>query len=364
MAGATVSVANGLITSIGNDTKPDGDVFDLKGCTLYPGFIDIHCHGAAGIDVNTAGADGLRQVSEHLASKGVTGWLPTLVPDRESAYSAAVGAIADLIESGYEAGARVLGVHYEGVFANSGRCGALRTEFFRKAEKGFLDLPVPQTGARLTTLAPEIDGGTELVRRMVSAGWIVAIGHTEATRQVLDKAFDAGARHVTHLFNAMSGIHHREPGVAGWAISREGVTFDIIADGRHVDPSVVLMAINARGTDSSVLISDSIALAGLTEGDYDLWGKRIRVSEGIATDPSGTLSGSVISMLDAVSLCASLGFDDQAIAAMSSMNPARILGLESECGSVEAGKRADLVALKDGRPVLTLVGGNKAYLDL
>lgn len=356
---ADVNIEGGRITDVGGEAG-GAEKFDLSGATLFPGFIDIHCHGAAGVDVNSASGTGIGRVSEFLCRHGIAGWVPTLVPDSIEAYGQAVAAIDSEMLAGRSA-ARVLGVHYEGVFASLHRCGALRPQHFREASEGFMDLPVPSAGARLTTLAPEIEGGSALVSSLVREGWIVAIGHSEANADVLESAFEAGARHVTHLFNAMTGIHHRDPGVAGWAITRSGVTFDVIADGRHVDPSIVSMAVSAKGADSSILISDSVAPTGLGDGEYSLWGNDLLVRNGEAVNSNGNLSGSVITMLDAVNLSLSLGFTPGEVALMASSNPARLLGIQDEAGSIEAGKRADLTAIRDGKCILTMVGGTVVH---
>jgi N-acetylglucosamine-6-phosphate deacetylase len=359
---SAVAVRDGIIEEIGGPGRDPIREVDLDRAAVYPGFIDIHCHGADGVDVNSSDANGIERASAFLARHGVTGWVPTLVPDADEVYASAVSAIEENV--GSAGGARVLGVHYEGLYANSHRCGALRTEYFRNyPDRSFGDLPVPSSGAKLMTFAPECGDGVLLAADLLEGGWLPFIGHTEASVDVLEAAFDAGARHVTHLFNAMTGLHHRDLGVAGWALTRKGVSFDIIADGHHIAPPMVRMAIVARGTGNAVLISDSMALAGLPEGRYELWGREVEVVEGMARTPSGTISGSVITMLDAVNLCLSLGFSPQEVSTMASLNPARILGLRN-VGTIKEGYAADLVAVRDGRAVLTIVGGEVVHEEL
>ncbi|KXK04757.1 MAG: N-acetylglucosamine-6-phosphate deacetylase [Acidobacteria bacterium OLB17] len=161
-----------------------------------PGFIDLHDHGAAGVDVNSASADDLVRVSEFLAAKGVAGWLPTLVPDHPDAYERAIEAVnqAQARPSDGAPRARILGVHYEGVFANSQMCGALRPQFFKSfTGREIDDLPVPEAGARMMTLAPEVGGGIDLIRELTRRGWVASIGHTHADAETLELAFEAGA---------------------------------------------------------------------------------------------------------------------------------------------------------------------------
>ncbi|MCO6510311.1 MAG: N-acetylglucosamine-6-phosphate deacetylase [Aridibacter famidurans] len=361
---ASVRIEDSVITAIGGIVGNDGEVVDLEGSLLLPGFIDIHCHGAAGADVNEDGLDGLIEAGRHLARNGVTSWVPTLVPDSKENYLKAVEAIEELMrEDPAELGAaRVLGVHYEGVFANENRCGALRTEYFLKySEEALADLPLPSKGVKLMTLAPEVEGGIDLIKELVSAGWVVSAGHTSATAEVLDEAFAAGLRHLTHFFNAMDGIHHRTLGAAGWGLAKEGVSFDIIADGHHVHPSLLAAVTRARGIDNVVLISDSISAAGLGEGEFAVWGKKITVSEGIATDALGTISGSVISMRDAFNLMFRKGFSFDEASAMASLNPAGLLGIDRETSSLEVNKTADLAAWREGEVVLTVIGGKVVH---
>ncbi|QQS41665.1 MAG: N-acetylglucosamine-6-phosphate deacetylase [Acidobacteriota bacterium] len=357
---ASVRAEDGVIAAIGGIVATDEEFIDLGESLLLPGFIDIHCHGAAGADVNEDGLDGLIEAGRHLAREGVTAWVPTLVPDSHDNYSRAVKAIDELMRRDpADLGiARVLGVHYEGVFANENRCGALRKEYFLEYSKDALaGLPLPSKGVKMMTLAPEIEGGIDLVEALVSNGWIAAAGHTSATAEVLDKAWNAGLRHLTHFFNAMDGIHHRSLGVAGWGLAKDGVTFDVIADGHHVHPSLLAAVTRARGTENVILISDSISAAGLGDGEFEVWGKKIGVSGGVATDRNGTISGSVISMKDAFNLVFSNGSSFEEASAMASLNPASLLGIDRETGSLEVNKTADLTAWREGEVVLTVIGG-------
>jgi len=349
-----VLVAEGRIASL--ETGNTDEEIDLAGTTLLPGFIDVHIHGAAGVDVMDATTDGLRSVSEYLASQGVTSWLPTFVPASDAQYASAVGVISSVPVSG----ARVVGVHYEGPFVNTKQCGALHTEYFKSYSRpeDLAFLVVPESGARMITLAPEVIGGIELVRELKARGWVISIGHTRADLQLLDDACEAGARHMTHFMNAMAPLHHRNPGPIAWGLSRDDVTVDLIADGIHLDPFMLRLLLKIKGTGSISLISDAIAAAGKGDGDYDIWGETITVKNGRTANASGSIAGSVISMLDAVRLLHSLGVSYLDLARMASSNPARLLGLDHECGSIAVGKRADLVALDaDGNVKLTLIGG-------
>ncbi len=344
-----------------NDSFKADETFDLSNAALYAGFIDIHNHGAVGVDVNTATADDLRKVGRFLAANGVTAWLPTLVPDSDAVYRKVIAAIDEVMATqNSEAAAQIVGVHYEGVFANEKMCGALRPQFFKAFKNGdeIDSLPKLKCGVRLTTLAPEVENGIELIRELRRQNWVISIGHTKANVETLDEAFDAGASHLTHFFNAMTGLHHRETGVVGWGLTKDETTFDIIADGVHVAPPVLKFGVESKGADKVSLISDSVAPTGLGDGDFHLWGEKISVAGGKTQNERGSIAGSVITLLDAVKQMRTLGFSDADISKMASANPAKLLGIEQTHGTIEVGKRADLVALDSaGNVKLTMIGG-------
>jgi N-acetylglucosamine-6-phosphate deacetylase len=346
------------IVSVGEKLNADAETLSLGGATVLPGFIDVHIHGAVGVDVMEASADGLSEVSAYLATQGVTGWLATLVPGSDENYASVSAAVAQAMNA--SRGARVLGIHYEGPFVNTAQCGALHTEYFKtySSPKDLDSLPVPENAVRMTTMAPEVGGGVELVRELARRGWVVSIGHTRADLQVLEDACAAGARHMTHFMNAMATLHHRSPGPIAWGLSRHDVTVDLIADGVHIHPFMLRLLLKTKGINSITLISDAIAAAGKGDGAYQIWGETITVKNGRTANAAGSIAGSVISMLDAVRLLHSLGIPYTDLARMASLNPARLLGLDHECGSIEPGKRADLVVLDDDADVkLTLLGG-------
>ena len=383
--GTRVLIESGKISAVGDTLRVGADAKDLGGATIYPGFVDIHIHGAVGVDVNSADTDGLIEIARFLASNGVTAWVPTLVPDSDDNYRRVIAAIDRLMEIQVSQPiAQAVGVHYEGVFANEKMCGALRPEFFKKFSRSehmptttpsaeaastpplkggeLSDLPRLKTGVHMTTLAPEIEGGIELIRELRRQGWVVSIGHTSSGVEVLDQAFDAGARHLTHFYNAMTGLHHRDIGVVGWALTNDGVTFDIIADGIHVHPKMLEFACRNKGTDNVSLISDSVAPTGLGDGEYKIWGEKVAVVNGRTENERGSIAGSVITMLDAFNRMLSLGFSSVDVSKMASLNPARLLGIDKSYGSIEVGTRADIVALdKDGNLKLTMVGGKIVF---
>ena len=364
----TILIEDGVISAIDESNVVDAsgaESIDLSGTTILPGFIDFHIHGAVGVDVMAATPDGLQEVSRYLASQGVTAWVPTFVPASDENYASAIDAIAEAMRSSDNTSARVLGVHYEGPFVNSAQCGALHVEYFKTyANPADLDrLPVVgESAVRMITLAPEVDGGVELVRELKRRGWVISIGHTRASLDVLDQAFKAGARHMTHFMNAMVPLHHRNPGPIAWGLANEDVSIDMIADGIHLDPFMLRLLLQIKGMKAISLISDAIAAAGKGDGAYNIWGETISVKNGRTANASGSIAGSVISMLDAVRLLLSLGVSYVDVAQLASTNPARLLGLSDERGTLSPGKRADLVALSsNGSLHLTLIAGHIAF---
>src|SRR6476469_9189339 len=250
VASTSVLISDGRIRKISPEISvADAIEIDLTNTTLFPGFIDMHIHGANGVDIMDAGPSDLIDLSKFLASEGVTAWVPTLVPASHEIYARAVSGISSAIENKRGAGARILGIHYGGPFVNMAQCGALHKDYFKtyQAPPDLDSLPIPRTGIRMTTMSPEIEGGVELVGALKERGWIVSIGHTRADVEVLDRAFNAGAHHMTHFMNAMAPLHHRNPGPIGWGMSRGDVSCDIIADGIHLDPFVLKLLFNRNG---------------------------------------------------------------------------------------------------------------------
>ena len=377
--GGVVSRDGYIVQIFRADDKPRGvsssESLDLGGAYLAPGMIDIHIHGSAGIDVLDAGRAELTKLSDFLLGEGVSGYFATLVPADERGYREALREITSYIESQDEepSSARILGVHFEGPFVSHNRCGALKRECFRSYEgdPGSLELFAGTADdrdlfPRLMTVAPEIEGGLDLVRDLTSQGVRVFIGHTQADADTLDLAADAGARHITHFFNALDQLHHRKPGAVGWGLVREDVTMDCIADFHHVHPLVLRMIYQARGADRVALISDAILPTGLGNGEFTVWGEKIAVRDGLTSlvgGPSeGTIAGSVITMRQALKNAVSLGISLEEGVRMASLVPARAAGVEREHGSIQEGKRADLVAFDEDLQIsMAIVGGQPAF---
>lgn len=361
-----IFISQGKIEKIAAEIESPANTeeIDLAGLNLFSGFIDIHIHGAVGVDTNAAAFEDLYKMARFLAENGITAWLPTFVPDSDENYRRGIAAIEELMKiQENELIAQIVGVHYEGIFANEKMCGALRPEYFKTLKNGdeIAQIPKLSKGVHLTTLAPEIENGIEIIQKLTAENWIVSIGHTKAETGILDEAFSAGAKHLTHFYNAMTGLHHRNVGVVGWALTKREVTFDIIADGVHVHPEMLKFAAETKSPEKVALISDSVLPTGLGDGDFEIWNEKVSVVGGKTENERGSIAGSVITMLDAVKMMLKLKFSPSDVSKMASANPAKVVGIEKDYGSIEIGKRADLVALDaDGNLKFVMIGGKVA----
>lgn len=305
------------------------------GAKISPSFVDLHIHGAFGVDVVTASAAELDRLAFGLAARGVAGFLPTLVPLPLPEMAAAVSRLSDWMRTRREGdgrGALPLGLHFEGPFVSHARCGALHRRDFldgtdARKVAAFFEAADGFPGRGMTTLAPEIPGGLAVVEEFVRRGFVVAIGHTEADVAALDAAFAAGARHMTHFANAMKPLHHRDAGPVGWGLVTDGVTLDVIADGHHLSREMLRLVWRAKGDGRVALVSDAMPAAGLADGSYAVWGETLTVAGGAARNASGALAGSTALLDDCVRHAAAVAVPEEVAARAASEVPRRVLGL-------------------------------------
>ena len=362
-----VLVEDGLITLVfTSDQKPAGlsaaESLDLDGAYLSPGLIDIHIHGSTGVDVQATDSEGLARIAAFLLGEGVTGYFPTFVPTDETGYRgslAIIGSFVNQSRNQQSPGARILGVHFEGPFVSEQRCGALRTKYFRTYDGDARSIEVftgtsgglEAVGSRLMTLAPEIRGGLDLTRELTRSGVRVFIGHTQAEPDILDLAVEAGASHITHFPNALELLHHRKPGAVAWGLVQDNVTLDCIADFQHVHPLMLKLMYESKKPEGMALISDAIMPAGLGDGDYSVWDEPIAVRNGRTTlsrhPGDNTIAGSVITMRQALKNVISLGVPIHEAVRMASSIPSRVAGVDGMHGSIEVGKRTDLIVFNE-----------------
>jgi N-acetylglucosamine-6-phosphate deacetylase len=296
------------------------------------GLLDLHIHGAFGVDVLTATAPDLDRLALGLSARGVSGFLPTLVPQPLAETAATVARLSKWMRArraGDGRGAMPLGIHFEGPFVSASRCGALRRSCFldgsdpRTLDEFFEAVGDPP-GRPMTTLAPEIPGGLAIVREFKKRGFLVSIGHTEAGASVLDAALEVGASHMTHFGNAMRPFHHRDVGPIGWGLATDGVTVDVIADLHHLAPEMLRLVLKVKGDRGVALISDAMPAAGLGDGFYATWGDTLTVTNGAARNAAGALAGSTCLLDECVTLLASIGVSTEAAYQMASDVPRAI----------------------------------------
>ena len=298
-----------------------------------PSFVDLHIHGAFGVDVLTASAADMDRLAAGLWARGVAGFLPTLVPLPIAELAAAVTRLSAWMRTRAEGdgkGAMPLGLHFEGPFVSRARCGALHPRDFLDgtddlAIGAFFEVASSAPGRGMTTLAPEIPGGIAVVREFVRRGFVVSIGHTEADVAALEAARAAGARHMTHFGNAMKPLHHREPGPIGWGLVADGVSVDVIADGHHLSSEMLKLVFRAKGDGRVALVSDAMPAAGLPDGDYRVWGETLTVAGGAARNAAGALAGSTALLDDCVRRLAATGLPEEIATRSASLVPRRLL---------------------------------------
>ncbi len=362
-----VVIEDGRILEVGAriDPPPGAAVTELPNLTLAPGFIDIHVHGGGGFSLATRDPDELRSYARWAVAAGVTSFLASVVADSPEDGEASLRAIAEAAGP-ITGGANLIGAHLEGPFVNPSRRGALPQSWLRSPDlpllRRFTDAAAGHL--RVLTMAPELPGARELLMEAVTAGCVVAVGHTDASYDQAREAFDAGARHLTHAFNAMRPLHHREPGPLGAALESDGVTVELIADGVHVHPAAARLLLHAKGAQNVALITDGVAPAGLPQDTFRTGGKEARLSRGRVTLPDGTIAGGGATMDTIVRKVVGWGLAPLAdTIRMASTVPARVLGLEGHKGHLAAGYDADLVALdEDLGVVMTWVGGKAVHV--
>lgn len=353
--GADVLICDGKIEKIQkNIIESEAEVIDLSGKYLVPGFIDAHTHGRVGNDFNVASAEEMERMKRDYIRHGVTSPIPTLASDTLEGWQDSASKICAL---GFD------GIHFEGRYLSEEKRGAHAPHLLAlpsgdEIEKiiSFVNIPTH------ITLAPELCGGDEAILRAVSLGATVGIGHTNATASEARRAISLGATSFSHLFNAMPKLHHREGGAALVALMG-GAYAELIVDGVHICPDMVAFAYSCIGAQKTVLITDSMAGTGCDDGEYSIAGSRVFVRGGRATTPDGTIAGSTLNMLDAVkNLMDFAGATLGDAIACATKNPAKMLGIYSDVGSVEVGKRANLLVLNENLEILRVIYNGEEYI--
>lgn len=357
------SVENGRFAHVLEDVP--GPAEDLDGALVIPGLVDIHVHGCAGADFSDGDYAGLVRMARYLARRGVTSFAPASMTLPYDALDKAFHAAARLRREGLADGARLMGIQMEGPFLSREKRGSQNPAYLRLPDwDRFLRLYDAAEGLlRIVDVAPELPGAVEFTRR-ASEKCRVSVAHTAAGYDQAAAVFDAGATHLTHLFNAMSGIHHRHPGPIGAASERENITAELICDGIHVHPSAVRMAFRLF-PGRICLISDALRCCGMADGSYSLGGQEILLSGGVARLTGGAIAGSAADLYQCMRRAVSFGIPrEQAVWAATAL-PARVIGRESETGAIADGRAADFVICGgELEPEAVYLGGKRLEQDV
>ncbi|REJ19971.1 MAG: N-acetylglucosamine-6-phosphate deacetylase [Bacillaceae bacterium] len=367
-----VLIENGKILDVGPQEKlavTDERVEKIESKNNYaviPGFIDLHIHGAAGADTMDGTDEAIRKMAAALPREGTTSFLATTMTSSEQRIEEALINVRKYMETANEPGyAEVLGVHLEGPFISPKRAGAQHSENILEPNLQLFKKWQHMSGGsiKLVTLAPERKGGIELTDYLKQTEVVASIGHSDASYAEAAKSIQAGITHATHLFNGMSGLHHRKPGAALAVLMHDEVLCEIIADGIHVCPEMVKFAYQNKGNDGLILITDAMRAKCLGKGIYELGGQEVRVNEDRAVLRDGTLAGSILKLNDAAkNMMAYTGCTLQDIIQMAAVNPAKQINVYDRKGSIAKGKDADLVVLNDRLDVvMTFCRGKLAY---
>ena len=343
----TVAMEGGRLRVLPPDAPVSGQIYDAAGKKILPGFIDIHTHGAVGVDVNGATAADLEKIGTFFAGNGTTAWLASVLTDTEEQTRWCIDQYKEWKREARE-GAELLGIHLEGPFLAPAYKGAMPEHLLRHGDAGLLRSYQEQAegGIRYLTVSPEVEGTVDMIPAARELGIVTAIGHSGADYDTAMSAIAAGAQAATHTFNAMLLLHQHRPAILG-AVLESDVYCEAICDGRHLHPGIVRLLLKVKGLDRVVAITDSIMAAGLPDGKYHLGVNEVVVEDGDAKLASdGTRAGSTLTQDTALlNLLAFTGRRIEEILPLLTENPAKLAGVFDRKGSIADGKDADIVVL-------------------
>lgn len=323
----------------------DGQTYDASGCYVIPGLTDVHFHGCKGADFSDGDPDGLQAMAEYELSRGVTQICPAGMTLLEDRLLKVCRTAAEHKRAG-RPGAELVGINLEGPFLSLAKKGAQNGDWLHEPDAAMLRrlMDAAEGLVKLVSVAPEVPGAMDFIKE-VSEEVNVAVAHTTADYDTALEAFRLGARQVTHLFNAMPPFSHRAPGVVGAALDSPWSRVELISDGIHVHPSVVRATFKMFGADRVVLISDTMRAAGMSDGEYDLGGQNVIVKGPLATLADGTIAGSATDLMACMKRAVSFGIPLADAVRAAAVNPAQAIGIFDRVGSLEPGKRANVVVL-------------------
>lgn len=327
-----------------SDEPADGQEIDLNGKYVIPGLVDIHFHGNSGADFTDGDYDGLVRIARYMAKNGITSFSPASLTIAEEPLNKAFLTARRLRDEKPAAASIIRGITMEGPFFNAAKKGAQNADYLRLPDYRFYDRlnQAADKMIRIACVAPELEGALPFIEQ-VSQECTVSVAHTTASYEQAKAGFAAGASHLTHLFNAMPPLAHREPGVIGAAAENPAVTAELITDGIHIHPSAVRAAFSLFGSKRIVLVSDSMAACGMPNGEYVLGGQTVQVKDRKATLSEGTIAGSATNLFDCMRLAISFGIAAETAVRAATYNPASVIRATDVIGSITAGKTADFV---------------------
>ena len=340
------------------EVEEDATILDFTahaGYQAIPGFIDLHIHGADGADTMDGNTTALQTLCRALPKEGTTSFLPTTITQSDENITNAVASVSQYQKKKTGGESEIIGIHLEGPFISAKKAGAQPSQFIAPPSLEKFEHWQNMAGGmiKIVTLAPELYGGFSFIQQVTETGTTVSLGHTDASFVEVEQSVKCGATQVTHLYNQMTGLHHREPGVVGAALALSDIKAEIICDGVHVHPQAVRIAYEAKGAEGLLLVTDSMRAKGLDNGVYDLGGQKVKVCDGTATLHDGTLAGSVLQMIDAVkNVMKFTGCTLQEGVQMASANPAKQIGVFDRKGSLTEGKDADIVIVDENYDVV------------
>lgn len=336
-----------------------------EGAIVLPGFIDQHIHGAGGSDGMDGSVEDIATIAKTVAAEGTTSFLVTTMTQSKENITKAMQAVKEYREKDSKDGARVVGIHLEGPFIAAAHKGAQPLEYVvQPVIQAFDEYNAASGNAiKIVSLAPEVDGAEEFIRHLDKNGIVASIGHSGAKYADIQKAVDAGAKNVTHTYNAQSALHHREIGVVGSAMLIDELNCELIADTIHVSVPAMKLLIKNKPADKLTLITDAMRAKGIPDGVSELGGQTVYVKNGEARLEDGTLAGSVLRMNRALeNIVTKVGVPFLKAVDFATINPAKTLGIDNEAGSIKVGKRADFTVINENYDVLlTVRGGEIVY---
>ncbi|WP_201716717.1 N-acetylglucosamine-6-phosphate deacetylase [Rossellomorea arthrocnemi] len=354
---------DGYISGVSDETPPC-DIIDFPGCAAIPGMIDLHIHGIAGHDTMDGSVLSLQEMSNSLVKYGVTGFLPTTLTHDLESIQKAVGAVSTAI--GQTTGAEILGSYVEGPYITPDHKGAHPVDYMRELSIEEMEglINASDNTIKVLTIAPEKEHAMEVIDYLMGKGIHVSMGHTNADYETTNLAVSHGARIAVHTFNGMRGFKHRDPGCVGAVLTNDDCFCECIADLHHLHPGAIKLLYKTKGSDKILLISDSMAAADLPDGHYTLGILDVKVKDRIArTVETNSLAGSTTNLLDCLkNMKEVLKLPLEGILPMVSLNQAKLLKIDHEVGSLEIGKKANIVLIDDKWDVrATFVGGEMVW---